>query len=72
MRLMGPRGVGHGKAGGHHGVHLSFHGGMAGRQPNQLITFCETVKFIEDSHLKTSRAEKIKEEKADFVKKSFG
>ena len=26
------------------------------------------MKFIEDSHLKTSRAEKIKEEKADFVR----
>ena len=72
MRPMGPGGVGHGKAGQCHGVHVSFCGGMAGRLPNQLITSHEPVKFIEDSHLKTSRAEKIKEEKADFVKKSFG
>ena len=71
MRLMGPGGVGHGKAGQHCSIHLSFHGGMAARLPNQLIPSSETVKFIEDSHLKISRAEKIKEEKADFVKKSF-
>ena len=69
MRLTGPGGVGHGKVGPCHGVCLGFHGGMAGRLPNQLITSHETVKVIEDSHLKTSRAEKIKEEKADFVKK---
>ena len=31
----------------------------------------ETVKFIRESHLKTSRAEKSKEEKGDFVKKAF-
>ena len=44
---------------------------MADRLPNKLITSHETVKFVEDSHLKTSRAEKFKEEKADFVKKAL-
>ena len=69
MRLMGPGGPGHGKGGWAHGTHLSFCGGIAGCLPNQLVTSPESVKFIEGSHLKTTRAEKIKEEKAVFVKK---
>ena len=40
-----------------------------GKLPNQLITSPETMKFIEDTHIKTLHAEKIKEEKAEFCKK---
>ena len=40
---------------------LSLQGGMrGGKLPNQLITSPETVKFIEDTHIKTLCAEKIK------------
>ena len=40
-----------------------------GKLPNQLITSLETMKFIEDTHIKTLHAKKIKEEKAEFCKK---
>ena len=69
MRLTGPGGARHGKGGWACGMHLSFHGGIAEHLPNQLVTSPESVKFIEESHLKTTREEKIKEEKAVFVKK---
>ena len=50
--------------------HLSLKGGMkGGRPPNQLITSPETLKFIEETHIKTLHAEKIKGEKAEFCKK---
>ena len=69
MRPTGPGGVGCGKGGWPCGIHLSFCGGITGHLPNQLVTSPESVKFIEESHLNTTRAEKIKEEKAVFVKK---
>ena len=51
---------------------LSLRGGMrGGKLPNQLITSPETMKFIEDTHIKTLPAEKIKEEKAEFCKKAL-
>ena len=52
--------------------HLSLQGGMkGGKLPNKLITSPETVKFIEDTNIKTLHTEKIKEEKAEFCKKGF-
>ena len=71
MRPMGPGGAWCRKGGWAHGTHLSFHGGITGHLPNQLVTSPESVKFIEESHLKTTRAEKIKEEKVVFVKKAL-
>ena len=59
MRPMGPGGAGHRKGSQACGTHLSFHGGITGHLPNQLVTSPERVKFIEESHLKTTRAEKI-------------
>ena len=42
-----------------------------GRLPNQLVTSPETLKFIEETHIKTLHADKIKEEKAEFCKKAL-
>ena len=42
-----------------------------GKLPNQLITSPETMKFIEDTHIKTLQTEKIKEENAEFCIKKL-
>ena len=71
LHLTGLGGCGHGKRGVKRGC-LSLQGGMrGGKLPNQLITSPETVKFIEDTHIKTLCAEKIKEEKTEFCKKAL-
>ena len=42
-----------------------------GKLPNQLVTSPESIKFIEDSHIRTERAEKVKEEKDKFCKEAL-
>ena len=42
-----------------------------GKLPNQLVTSPESIKFIEDSHIRTERAEKVKEEKDKFWKEAL-
>ena len=42
-----------------------------GKLPNQLVTSPELIKFIEDSHIRTERTEKVKEEKDKFCKEAL-
>ena len=65
LRPTGPGGHGRGSRGQ---GHLGMHGG---KLPNQLVTSPESLKFIEDSHVRITRAEKVKEEKAQFCKKAY-
>ena len=42
-----------------------------GKLPNQLVTSPKLIKFTEDSHIRTERAEKGKEEKDKFCKEAL-
>ena len=65
LRPTGPGG--HGRCSRGHS-HLGMHGG---KLPNQLVTSPESLKFIEDSHERITKAEKLKEEKVQFCKKAY-
>ena len=65
LRPTGPGGHGRGSRGqGHLGM-------CGGKLPNQLVTSPESLKFIEDSHERITKAEQVKEEKAQFCKKAY-
>ena len=65
LQPTGPGGHGHGCG---RGRSLGMH---RGKLPNQLVTSPESIKFIEDSHIRTERAEKVKEEKDKFCKEAL-
>ena len=65
LQPTGPGGYGCGRG---RGRSLGMHGG---KLPNQLVTSPELIKFIEDSQIRTERAEKVKEEKDKFCKEAL-
>ena len=65
LKPTGPGGHGRGSRGQ---GHLGMHGG---KLPNQLVTSPESLKFIEDSHDRITKAEKCKTEKEQFCKKAY-
>ena len=52
--------------------HLGLRGGMrGGRLPNQLITSPETLKFIEETHIKNCVLRRSRRKKLYFCKKAL-
>ena len=67
-KCLRPTGLGGHGRGGRGWGHLGMHGG---KLPNQLVTSPESFKFIEESHVRITKAEQVKEEKAQFCKKVY-